>query len=47
VPPLPADTRIGLTTADADLVEEGIRPGEGAISVPQVGYFYDSVMVRP
>lgn len=46
VEPLPEGIRVGLTTGDADTVAEGIRPGEGAISVPQVGYFYDSIMVR-
>jgi hypothetical protein len=42
---LQANTRIGVTTTAS--VPEGIRPGEGALNVPQVGYFYDTVLVRP
>jgi hypothetical protein len=47
VPALEVNTRIGLTTNAGDSVESGIRPGDGAMNVPQVGYFYDSVMVTP
>ncbi|MGH2537432.1 MAG: hypothetical protein ACRDHL_08575 [Candidatus Promineifilaceae bacterium] len=47
VAPLPAGIRIGLS---ADLEASGIdesevRPGEGAIQVPQVGNFFDSVVL--
>lgn len=45
VPPLHGNTRIGVTTTAS--VPEGIRPGEGAFNVPQVGYFYDTVLVTP
>jgi hypothetical protein len=47
VPALEVNTRIGLTTNAGDSVEGGIRPGDGSMNVPQVGYFYDSVMVTP
>jgi hypothetical protein len=46
--PLPANIRIGLT---ADVTEIGltpvdIKPGNGEISIPRVGYFYDSVVIN-
>jgi hypothetical protein len=47
VAPLPAGIRIGLT-ADVEtigLTLEDIQPGEGEISVPQAGYFYDSYVM--
>jgi len=48
VPELLVGTRIGLA-ADVmtiGLQEEDIEPGENTISVPQVGYFYDSYVIR-
>lgn len=48
VTPLEENVRIGVSTDSAlsGVPDEGIRPGEGGFSVPQVGYFYDSVVVR-
>lgn len=48
VAPIAAGIRIGLSAnAGALGLENGdIRPGDGAINVPQVGYFYDSVVIR-
>lgn len=45
VPALEAGVRIGLTAdiAGTDL-EEQIIPGEGARNVPQVGYFFDTIV---
>lgn len=47
VNPLPAGIRVGLTAdvASSSLNPEDIRPGEDQISVPQVGYFYDSYVI--
>ncbi len=39
------DTRIGLT-ADITTIDENIQPGENAVSIPQVGYFYDSYVIH-
>jgi hypothetical protein len=47
VQPLEANTRIGLT-ADLGahgLNEQDIRFGAGAMTVPQVGHFYDSYLI--
>ena len=47
VVPIPEGVRIGVT-ADSDVtdsLEVEILPGEGEISVPRVGYFYDSVVI--
>lgn len=48
VSPLEENVRLGVTTENAlqGITEDNIRPGEGEISLPQVGYFYDSAMVR-
>lgn len=46
VEPVQAGIRIGLTTdVEASGVTETILPAEGAINVPQVGYFYDSIVI--
>lgn len=44
VGPIQPGIRIGLTAdvTTVGLTEEDIAPGEGAIQIPQVGYFYDS-----
>lgn len=46
VPALEPGIRLGLTAdiQGSDL-EQRIVPGEGAVSMPQVGYFYDSVVI--
>lgn len=47
VDPVPSGIRVGLT-ADAGtigLTESDIKPGDDAISVPEVGYFYDSFVI--
>ena len=46
VPALEAGIRIGLTAdiEDSDL-EEQIVPGDGAVNVPQVGYYFDSIVL--
>ena len=45
---LPMGVRIGLSSDinTIGLTEEDIQPGENAISIPQVGYFYDSYVIR-
>lgn len=47
VNPLEPGVRIGLTAdiAASSLNPEDVRPGEDQISVPQVGYFYDSFVI--
>lgn len=47
VNPLPAGVRIGLTAdlATSGLTEADVRPGEGEVSTPRVGYFFDSVVI--
>lgn len=47
VSPLEANIRVGLSAdpASAGLTESDIQLGEGAISVPQVGFFFDSALV--
>jgi len=47
VTPLPAGVRLGLAAdvASIGLTDEEVRPGDGEISIPSVGYFYDSVVV--
>lgn len=45
VPALEAGVRIGLTAdIEGTDLEEQIIPGEGARSVPQVGYFFDTIV---
>ena len=48
VPPLVENVRLGVTTDNAmqSLADANVLPGEGEFSVPQVGYFYDTLMVR-
>lgn len=48
VPALEENVRVGVTTENGlgGLPDVNIRSGEGGFSVPQVGYFYDSVVVR-
>lgn len=47
VNPLPAGVRIGLTAdlAASGMTEADVRPGEGEVSTPRVGYFFDSVVI--
>jgi hypothetical protein len=47
VEPLQANTRVGLAAdiAAHGLSVEDVQPGEGQISIPQVGYFFDSVVI--
>jgi len=47
--PLPAGIRVGLTAdvTEIGLTEADIKPGGGEISIPRVGYFYDSIVVEP
>ena len=42
------DTRIGLSAdiGTIGLTEVDVLPGEDTVSVPQVGYFYDSYIIR-
>jgi hypothetical protein len=44
VEPIQAGIRIGLTAdvTSIGLTGEDIQPGDGAIQIPQVGYYYDS-----
>ena len=44
---VPSSIRIGLTAdiGSIGLMESDIRPGDDAISVPEVGYFYDSFVI--
>jgi len=46
--PLEENVRLGITTDNAmqGLPETNVRPGEGEFNVPQVGYFYDTFVVR-
>ncbi len=46
VPPLEPGVRVGLS-ADLEGTELGQRiwPGEGALGLPQVGYFFDTVVI--
>lgn len=48
VQPLPANVRIGLTgnVEARGIAVEDIRPGPGEFSLPQVGYFFDTVLVN-
>ena len=48
VSPLEENIRLGVSTDNAiqGLPEVNVRPGEGEFNVPQVGYFYDTVVVR-
>ena len=45
---IPSGIRIGLTAdiATIGLTEEDIRPGDETLGVPQVGFFYDSYVIR-
>ena len=48
VSPLEENVRLGITTDNAmqGVPETNVRPGEGEFNVPQVGYFYDTFVVR-
>lgn len=47
VNPVPAGVRIGLTAdlAASEMTDDDVRPGEGEMSTPRVGYFFDSVVI--
>ena len=46
VTPLPAGVRVGLTAdVEASGITETVLPAEGAVNVPQIGYFYDSFVI--
>lgn len=46
VPALEAGLRLGLTAdIEGTDLEQQIVPGEGALNVPQVGYFFDSIVI--
>lgn len=46
VPALEAGVRIGLTAdIEGTDLEERIIPGEGAMGVPQVGYYFDTIVL--
>ena len=46
VPALEGGVRIGLTAdIEGSDLEQQIVPGEGAINVPQVGYYFDSIVL--
>lgn len=47
VNPLPAGVRIGVTAdlAASGMTDADVRPGDGEVSTPRVGYFFDSVVI--
>lgn len=47
VDPVPTGIRLGLTATieEIGLMENDVRPGDNAINIPQVGYFYDSFVI--
>lgn len=46
VPALESGVRIGLTAdVEGTDLEQQVVPGEGAMGMPQVGYFFDTIVI--